>query len=392
MEDHPSRSQPKELRALCDEVKRHLDHRTFYLSFCPEAQISGTQLKASCPIPEHQHTGSGRPSLSVDLNRGLYHCFSRSDGGDVIRFYEQMKGVSFTQAVYQMAAQLGLTQTEKSSPTVAAETEQSNPNKVAGITQDTAKDLEKTALICQRFLQHCAGEEQLEGRNYLERRGIDWVTARRFGIVYFPRRSYRRIMKKMLDDFALDELQDCGLFNEQAHLTFYKHRLIFPFYAAGRPVYLQSRTTASGVEPRWHNLRGSVPSLYNIDALAELPSGALIYLVEGFTDTLTLVAHGFTAVGLVGAGGLKPEWLPQLARFVVILALDGDRAGNAAADAYEELFAERGILCYARVNLPTDVNDFFRQRPAASLELTLMTEAALEESKGRGRCAEPERL
>ena len=104
----------------------------------------------------------------------------------------------------------------------------------------------------------------------------------------------------MQDSFSLAELQHSGLFNAQAHLTFYRHRLLFPFYVEGRAVYLQARTTASGVEPRWHNMRGGVPSLYNVDALNDLPSGATLYLVEGFTDTLTLLTHGFAAVGLVG--------------------------------------------------------------------------------------------
>jgi DNA primase len=199
-------------------------------------------------------------------------------------------------------------------------------------------------------------------------------------------------MKKMFDEFAPEELQQSGLFNDHARLTFYQHRLIFPFFVANQPIYLQARTIAANVEPRWHNLRGIVPSLYNVDALAALPSNSVIYLVEGFTDTLTLMAHDFAAVGLVGAAGLKPEWVSHLSRFRVILALDNDRAGQAAADAYEELFAARGVRCFGRLRLPTDVNDFFRQRATADLEFTLMTEAALEESKRRGGCGDPQRL
>ncbi|HZG54122.1 MAG TPA: toprim domain-containing protein, partial [Pyrinomonadaceae bacterium] len=117
---------------------------------------------------------------------------------------------------------------------------------------------------------------------------------------------------------------------------------------------------------------------YNIDGLGELASGSVVYLVEGFTDTLTLLAHGFAAVGLVGAGGLKAEWLAPLGRFRVVCALDPDAAGERAACRYEELFAARG-LALARVTLPAaDVNDFFRDQPAAALEFALLTESALE--------------
>jgi DNA primase len=185
-------------------------------------------------------------------------------------------------------------------------------------------------------------------------------------------------MRQMLDGFALEELQQSGLFNARAHLTFYRHRLLFPFYVEGQPVYLQARTTASGVEPRWHNMRGGVPSLYNADALAQQLSGEVVYLVEGFTDTLTLLAHRFTAVGLVGAGGFREEWLAPLARFRVVAALDADAAGLRATLRYQEMFRARGIEL-ARLELPSDVNDFFRNRPSAALEFALMTEAALEE-------------
>jgi hypothetical protein len=42
------------------------------------------------------------------------------------------------------------------------------------------------------------------------------------------------------------------------------------------------------------------------------------------------------------------------------------------------MFRARGIEL-ARLELPSDVNDFFRNRPSAALEFALMTEAALEE-------------
>ncbi|MBA3712215.1 MAG: toprim domain-containing protein, partial [Pyrinomonadaceae bacterium] len=248
-----------------------------------------------------------------------------------------------------------------------------------------AEDLEPLATermeaVCESFLGVCRTEEQTEGRNYLARRGIDAATIVRAGIVYFPRRAYHRVMRRMLEAFDLGELRRSGLFNARAHLTFYRHRLMFPFLIGNRAVYLQARTTAAGVEPRWHNMRGVVPTLYNADALSDLSSGAVVYLVEGFTDTLTLLAHNFGAVGLAGAGGLKDEWIAPLARFRVVTALDPDAAGRRAAARYREMFASRGVQL-ASVELPADVNDFFRQRPTAAVELALLTEAALEETE-----------
>lgn len=369
------------LLSLRDEIKRAIDYRSFFLRYCPDpVKRSGSRFHALCPIAPHGHTGKGSPSLSVDTSRGLFQCFSRGEGGDAFKFYELMHGVSFAEAVRGMARELGLGAARRK-PSLASRAAPDAADEIVSDEEPLAK--EHVEAICEKFLAVCRAEEQTEGLSYLARRGIDARTVRRAGLTYFPRRAYRRVMRRMLDAFPPEELQRSGLFNRRAHLTFYRHRLLFPFLVEGRAVYLQARTTASGVEPRWHNMRGSVPALYNADALAELPSGAVVYLVEGFTDTLTLETHEFPAVGLVGAGGLKQEWLAPLARFRVVAALDPDAAGLRAAERYGELFAARGMRL-ARLALPSDVNDFFRHHPAAAVEFTLLTEAALDASGAAG--------
>ncbi|MFL6227855.1 MAG: CHC2 zinc finger domain-containing protein [Pyrinomonadaceae bacterium] len=363
-----------DLLALRDEIKRRIDYRAFYLRYCPNpTHATGARFHALCPLPTHDHTGKGSPSLSVDTARGLFHCFSRGEGGDAFAFYELMHGVSFAQAVRGMARELGLGARGRPKPSLAS---RAAPDEAESEAEPLPR--ERVEAICERFLEACRAEDQTEGVSYLARRGIDARTARRARIAYFPRRAYRRVMRRMLDAFPTGELQQSGLFNQRAHLTFYRHRLLFPFLSGGRAVYLQARTTAAGVEPRWHNMRGLVPALYNADALASLSSGTVVYLVEGFTDTLTLLTHDFAAVGLVGAGSLKPEWLAPLARLRVVAALDPDAAGQRAAERYEELFAARGMKL-ACLRLPSDVNDFFRHHPAAAVEFSLMTEAVLRQ-------------
>lgn len=360
---------------MSEEIKARIDYRSFYTRYCAtQARIYANRLQSLCPIPQHAHSGRGSPSLSVDLERGLFHCFSRDEGGDCIRFYELMHNVGFVQAVNEMAHELKLTakQTEPSLFARAA------PDTEAIEHPEEPLAIDSLSKVCEAFLEACRSEDQAEGRNYLARRGINEKSMRRAGVAYFPRRAYRRVMRHMLDQFPLEELQLSGLFNHQAHLTFYRHRLLFPFYVEGRPLYLQARTTASGVEPRWHNMRGSVPALYNVDALDDLRSGEVVYLVEGFTDTLTLLTHEFAAVGLVGAGGLKEEWLAPLGRFKVVAALDPDAAGERAISRYQEMFAARGMRL-TPLELPSDVNEFFQHHPAAALEFNLLTEAALEE-------------
>jgi DNA primase len=373
----PSGQTSAGLRELCEKIKACIDYRSFYGRYCPEGRASGAQFHTHCPIPSHAHSGKGSPSLSIDLRRGLFHCFSRDEGGDAIRFYELTHGVSFSRAVREIARDLGIGGRSRAQAALAVRAAPDADALAPQVSEPLSPA--RVSAICEHFLKICREEEQTEGANYLARRGIDAGTMIGAGVAYFPRRAYRRVMRRMLDEFALEKLQQSGLFNTHAHLTFYQHRLLFPFYQEGRAIYLQARTTASGVASRWHNMRGNVPSLYNVDALERLASGSIVYLVEGFTDTLTLLAHGFTAVGLVGAGGFKDEWLAPLARFRVVAALDTDTAGMRATLRYQELFAARGVAL-AQLRLPVDVNDFFRRHPSAALEIELLTEAAVEET------------
>ena len=381
MEQQQRGDTKERLLELRDRVRQRIDYRAFYLRYVRDARQSGARLQALCPIPSHAHSGKGNPSLSIDTARGLFHCFSRDEGGDAFRFYELMHGVSFSRAVREMARAAGIRRTRKATGralALSAAPDADAPDERAPVEP---LDAARMVAVCETFLGVCRREDQTEGLNYLARRGIDAATAQRTGVTYFPRRAYRRVMRQMREGFALEELQRGGLFNARERLTFYRHRLLFPFYVERRAVYLQARTTAAGVAPRWHNMRGGVPALYNVDALAGLASGSVVYLVEGFTDTLTLLAHGFAAVGLVGAGGFKEDWLASLGRFRTVAALDPDAAGRRAVERYEEMFAARRLRL-ARIPLPSDVNDFFRQHPAAALELTLMTEAALDEASG----------
>ncbi|MEJ7710317.1 MAG: CHC2 zinc finger domain-containing protein [Pyrinomonadaceae bacterium] len=170
---------------LCEEIKRRLDHKSFFLRYCPEAQITAFRLKSRCPIPAHQHSGSGKESLSVDLNRGLYHCFSRAEGGDAIRFFEQMHGVSFARAVSMMAADVGLKRTRTSSLSQKAAPDSDHREQIE--TKKDATGAPRLSSICAKFLEVCRTEDQTEGENYLVRRGISVAVAGRLNVAYFPR-------------------------------------------------------------------------------------------------------------------------------------------------------------------------------------------------------------
>src|ERR1700744_6759657 len=58
----------------------------------------GDSLKGLCPFHDEK-----TPSFNVTPARGLYYCFSCSAGGDVIKFVQEIDGLSFIEAVERLA-------------------------------------------------------------------------------------------------------------------------------------------------------------------------------------------------------------------------------------------------------------------------------------------------
>ena len=63
----------------------------------------GGSLKGLCPFHDEK-----TPSFNVTPARGLWYCFSCAEGGDVIKFVQQIDNLSFVEAVERLAARAGI--------------------------------------------------------------------------------------------------------------------------------------------------------------------------------------------------------------------------------------------------------------------------------------------
>ncbi len=59
----------------------------------------GPEYAVRCPLHD-----DNRPSLTLDVDRSLWHCFPCAEGGDGIRLWELVRGVPFAEAVREIAA------------------------------------------------------------------------------------------------------------------------------------------------------------------------------------------------------------------------------------------------------------------------------------------------
>jgi hypothetical protein len=77
----------------------------FYRENVERYRRYGSKARAACPF--HPSENRGRPHsrpMSLDLNRGLFHCFSCGVSGDIVEFVKLRDGVDFITAARKLGA------------------------------------------------------------------------------------------------------------------------------------------------------------------------------------------------------------------------------------------------------------------------------------------------
>lgn len=284
---------------------------------------AGREWKACCPFHEEK-----TPSFYVNEDKGFYHCFGCGAHGDVIRFLTEQEGLRFPDAVRQLAAEAGLE--------VPEETPEAHAT-----AQRTAGLHEVTARAAKWFAEQLAGLGGGAARQYLERRGIDAATARRFGLGLAPD-GRARLKNALGGEIGEEKLVETGLLirpDEGESYDRFRDRLMFPIYdARGRVVGFGGRILGDG-QPKYLNspdtpLFDKGRLLYNLDkAAGPARKSQRLFVVEGYMDVIALAQAGIEeAVAPLGTA-LTEVQLQLLWRVVPepLLCFDGDAAGTRAA-------------------------------------------------------------
>ena len=64
---------------------------------------AGREFKACCPSHNEK-----TPSFTINDEKGFYHCFGCSAHGDAIRWMTDQRGLSFMDAIKELAAEAGM--------------------------------------------------------------------------------------------------------------------------------------------------------------------------------------------------------------------------------------------------------------------------------------------
>ena len=128
-----------------------------------ELHKAGRHFKGKSPF-----TSERTPSFFVSPERGMYYCFSTSQGGDMFKFIQVMEGVEFKEALKILA--------EKANVELVPE----NPQK------KTERDELMAVLEAATAFYEIGLTNSVDARAYLERRGLTAETIKKWRIGYAP--------------------------------------------------------------------------------------------------------------------------------------------------------------------------------------------------------------
>jgi DNA primase len=305
----------------------------------------GRSVKAICPF--HQEKTA---SMSIDVARGLYHCFGCGAGGDIFKFVQETQALDFSEAVEHLAARAGITlRVDKEAA------------KRRGERQALIEGVEKAVEFYADRLKNAA--DAASARKYLRSRGYDAEVVERFQLGYSPAEGWDALVQYLKGKGVTEKTMiDAGLAarNQRGRLRdWFRGRIMFPIYdISGSPVGFGARLL-DGEGPKYLNspetrIYRKAQLLYGLNwAKAPITRSGYSLVVEGYTDVIGLhMADMPVAVATCGTA-LGEEHFDLLRRFSerIVLAFDADEAGVGAALRGDELSTPADLDLDVRVAL-----------------------------------------
>ena len=338
---------------------------------------TGRNYLGLCPFH-----GEKTPSFNVVEEKQFYHCFGCGKSGDVFKFIEDYRGVSFMDAGQIVADRAGIPlEIEHSRKEQSTHT---HPHQALYDIHAEAARFYHAVLMTTKI-----GEE---ARSYLYERGLTDEVIKHFQIGLAPNEN-NYLYKSVSGKFDEHIIMNSGLFNLADNNLVYdafQNRIMFPLTNdTGQVIAFSGRIwQASNIEQKVAKYKNSRSTpifnksyeLYHLDkAKATIKKSHEIYLMEGFMDVIAAYRAGIeNAVASMGTA-LTHEHVGHLRKFAkkIILTYDGDKAGQAAtAKALNELYD----LSVEIVRIPDnmDPDEFIKKNSADDLQ-NLLTKTRISD-------------
>ena len=284
------------------------------------------------PCPFHQEKSA---SFHVDDRKGFYYCFGCHAKGDAVSFVKDTENVGFLEAVEILAREAGM-------PIPARDPQAAQK---ADRRTQLSQVLDEAIKWFRLQLRSSTGAA---ARNYIAKRRISDAGQDRFEIGFAPdirqglfsALSAKGIAPDLIIDAGLAIKPDAEAGKSTQPYDRFRGRIIFPIRdARGRAISLGGRAMDPNARAKYLNgpeteLFDKGRSLYNMGPAREAAGkGKPLIVAEGYMDVIALSEAGFTATVAPLGTAVTEDQLRLMWRIhpEPIIALDGDKAGTAAA-------------------------------------------------------------
>lgn len=283
---------------------------------------SGKSLIGLCPFHEEK-----TPSFFVNNLKGVFHCFGCNASGDIFKFIQKIKNVSFIESVHFLAKSINLN--------------------VPSSKRNLLVDLYKRNLIeilecSSQWFQEQLYINKVNNKllsNYLDQRNINDEIIKLFRIGYAPDNGLINFLEYKGVSEGLQKDAGLILSKNEKRIEVFRNRLIFPildYYGKinGFGGRILSGSNGDYVIPKYINSQESVffskskvlYGLYQVKSLKDL------IIVEGYLDVISLFQNEFKNVVSILGTSLTEYQLQLIWKYCSnpLICFDGDQPGSKA--------------------------------------------------------------
>jgi DNA primase len=303
----------------------------------------GVNMQGLCPFHNEK-----TPSFNVNPARNIYKCFGCGKAGNSVNFIMEHEHVTYPEALRYLAKKYNIE---------IEETYQENKEEY----EQEQKEKEGLYVIhefAQKYFSKMLSENE-EGRSvaktYFAERGFKNSAIEKFQLGFCPS------LKSSFSEYALrhgykeEQLVASGLSIKDEEKIFdrFKGRIIFPIHnLSGRVIAFGARIIRKDQHPAKYinspetSIYQKSKVLYGISfARKAISDNDLCYLVEGYTDVISMHEAGIENVVASAGTSLTQEQVRLIGRFTknVTILYDGDAAGISASERGINLILEEGL-------------------------------------------------
>jgi DNA primase len=304
----------------------------------------GANYSACCPFHNEK-----TPSFNVNPVRQIYKCFGCGAAGDAIKFVMDVDGIGYGEALRYLADKYGI------------EIEEEEVTNEEAVRQNARESLYIVLNYAKNFYQqhlHEHEEGQAVGLSYFRERGFSNNILKKFELGY-SLDKWDSFSKEALEKgYSSEVLEKAGLLihkegSNSGGYDRFRGRVIFPIHnVAGKVIAFGARILKTDKnQPKYLNspeteVYHKSEVLYGIyQAKNAIRQQDHCYLVEGYTDVISLQQAGIENVVASSGTSLTTEQIKLIGRFTpnVTILYDGDVAGIKAALRGLDLVLEEGL-------------------------------------------------